>query len=82
MITTIDRIFEKNSIQVFKVNPKFTSQQGKIKYMSKYGMSIHESAAMCIGRRFLLSEYDQSDRVKKLYYGNLLCYNKFRIFIS
>ena len=50
--------------------------------MRKYDMSIHESAAMCIGRRFLLSEYDQSDRVKKLYYGNLLCYNKFRIFIS
>ena len=77
MITTIDRIFEKNSIQVFKVNPNFTSQQGKIKYMCRYGMSIHESAAMCIGRRFLLSEYDQSGRVKKLYYENLLCYNKF-----
>lgn len=64
-------------IAVFKINPKFTSQQGKIKYMRKYGMSIHESAAMCIGRKFLLSEYDQSDRVKKLYYENLLCYNKF-----
>ena len=31
----IDRIFEKNSIQVFKVNPNFTSQQGKIKYMRR-----------------------------------------------
>ena len=39
-------------------------------------MSIHESAAKCIARRFLLSESDQSDKVKKLYYGNLLCYNK------
>ena len=40
--------------------------------MCRYGMSIHESAAMCISRRFLLSEYDQSGRVKKLYYENLL----------
>ena len=77
MITTIDRIFEKNNVQVFKVDPKFTSQQGKIKYMCRYGMSIHESAAMCIGRRFLLSKYNSSGKVEKLYYENLLVYNKF-----
>ena len=77
MIETIDRIFEKNSIKVFKINPSYTSQQGKIKYMRRYGMSIHESAAMCIGRRFLFSIYDDNGKVIDLYYENLLDYKRF-----
>ena len=33
------------------VNPAYTSQSGKMKYMRHYGLSIHESAALCIARR-------------------------------
>ena len=77
MINTIDRCFNKNDIKVFKTNPCFTSQQGKLKYMSRFGLSIHESAAMCIGRRFLLSDYDDNGKVKKLYYEDMLQYKEF-----
>ena len=33
------------------VNPAYTSQMGKVKYMSRYGLSIHEAASLVIGRR-------------------------------
>lgn len=41
----------KYSIAVTFVNPAYTSQVGKIKYLAQYGMSIHESAALTIARR-------------------------------
>ena len=77
MINTIDRCFYKNDIEVFKINPCYTSQQGKLKYMQRLGLSIHESAAMCIGRRFLLSDYDDNGKLIKLYYEDMLQYEKF-----
>ena len=77
MISIIDRLFYKNNIMVFKVNPSYTSQQGKIKYMRKLGLSIHESAAMCIGRRYLFSKYDNNDKLIYLYYENMNQYNKY-----
>lgn len=43
----------KYSTDVTFVNPAYTSQTGKVKYMSRYGLSIHESAAYVIGRRGL-----------------------------
>ena len=77
MINTIDRCFYKNNIEVFKINPSYTSQQGKLKYMQRLGLSIHESAAMCIGRRFLFSNYDDNGNLIKLYYENMLQYERF-----
>ena len=59
MISIIERAMEKNCYKMFKVDPKYTSQQGKIKYMARYGLSIHESAAFCIGRKFLFSKERQ-----------------------
>jgi IS605 OrfB family transposase len=38
---------------VKKVNPAYTSVIGRFKYMKKYGLSVHESAALVIGRRGL-----------------------------
>jgi hypothetical protein len=35
------------------VNPAYTSVIGRFKYMKKYGLSVHESAALVIGRRGL-----------------------------
>ncbi len=44
-------------IQVHQVNPAYTSLIGKVKFASRYGLSLHHAAALCIGRRFLnLSE--------------------------
>lgn len=42
---------QKYSLAVRKVNPAYTSQIGKFKYMRPMGLSIHESAAYIIGRR-------------------------------
>lgn len=41
----------KYSIGLYKTAPAFTSQIGKIKYMRRYGISVHVAAAMTIGRR-------------------------------
>ena len=71
MIAIIERAMEKNCYQVFKVDPKYTSQQGKIKYMARYGLSIHESAAFCIGRKFLFS------KEKEPYYEYLEDFSKY-----
>ena len=46
------RAFRKQ-IEVKQVNPAFTSVIGRIKFASRYGLSIHHAAALCIGRRFL-----------------------------
>ena len=77
MINIIDRCFYTNDIEVFRINPSYTSQQGKLKYMQRLGLSIHESAAMCKGRRFLLSDYDDKGKLIKLYYENMLQYEQF-----
>jgi IS605 OrfB family transposase len=39
--------------RIKKVNPAYTSVIGRFKYMKKYGLSVHESAAFVIGRRGL-----------------------------
>src|SRR5262249_3607945 len=50
------RAFGKQ-VELAQVNPAFTSLIGKVKFASRYGLSIHHAAALCIGRRFLkLSE--------------------------
>lgn len=43
----------KHHLAIRFVNPAYTSQIGKIKWMRRYGMTIHESAAFAIGRRAL-----------------------------
>jgi IS605 OrfB family transposase len=50
------RAFSKK-IEVRQVNPAFTSLIGRVKFATRYGLSTHHAAALCIGRRFLnLSE--------------------------
>ncbi|WP_129728365.1 IS200/IS605 family accessory protein TnpB-related protein [Ectobacillus funiculus] len=41
----------KMGIAVFEVNPAFTSQIGKMKYMKQMHISIHQAASYVIGRR-------------------------------
>jgi IS605 OrfB family transposase len=46
------RAFNKQ-IEVKQVNPAYTTLIGRVKFASRYGLSIHHAAALCIGRRFL-----------------------------
>jgi IS605 OrfB family transposase len=47
----------RNGVTIVEVNPAFTSVIGRIKFSKRYGLSIHHSAALTIGRRCLkLSE--------------------------
>ena len=51
MISAIKGRAEKMSVAVFEVNPAYTSQIGKMKYMKRFGISIHEAASFVIARR-------------------------------
>ena len=51
MITAIKSKAEKMGVAVFEVNPAYTSQIGKMKYMKPFGISIHEAASYVIARR-------------------------------
>lgn len=39
-------------VRVKEVNPAYTSVIGRTKFADRYGLTIHESAALCIARRF------------------------------
>jgi transposase, IS605 OrfB family, central region len=41
----------KDGVEVKIVNPKFTSVLGRINYASRYGLTVHQGAAVVIGRR-------------------------------
>lgn len=44
-------------VAVHAVNPAYTSLIGRVKFATRYGLSIHHAAALSIGRRFMgLSE--------------------------
>ena len=51
MISAIKSRAEKMGVAVFEVNPAYTSQIGKMKYMKRFGISIHEAASFVIARR-------------------------------
>jgi IS605 OrfB family transposase len=42
----------KEGYHVDKVNPAYTSKVGDAKYKEMHGLSVHEAAAFCIGRKF------------------------------
>lgn len=43
----------KEGVEVIAVNPAWTSLLGRVKYQVRYGLSVHESAALVIARRGL-----------------------------
>ena len=51
LISAIKSRAFKEQIDVSYVNPAYTSQIGKLKYMKQKGLSIHTSASYVIGRR-------------------------------
>lgn len=50
----------KRNFDIIQINPAYTSQMGKFLYMKQYGLSIHQTAAYCIGLKGL----NQIDRLK------------------
>ncbi|TDL65175.1 transposase [Rhodococcus qingshengii] len=42
---------KKEGVRIRKVNPAYTSQIGQMKFMARYGLSSHSSAACIIARR-------------------------------
>jgi IS605 OrfB family transposase len=52
IINTIKSRAYRFGVQVKEVNPAFTSIIGRVKFAARYGLTIHESAALCIARRF------------------------------
>jgi hypothetical protein len=48
----------KHHIGVKFVHPGYTSKAGKMRYLRRYGLSVHEAAALCIARRG--QEYKES----------------------
>lgn len=41
----------KDGVEIKTVNPKFTSVLGRINYAARYGLTVHQGAAVVIGRR-------------------------------
>ncbi len=55
--TAIQSRAYRDGIHVYQVNPAYSSLLGRLKFSRHYGLTIHQAAALCIGRRFLgLSE--------------------------
>jgi hypothetical protein len=57
-LATLDRRAFKSGIQVFPVNPAYTTVIGKANYLSRYGLTSHEAAAFVIARR--VQRYSES----------------------
>ena len=43
----------RNGVRIHEVNPAFTSLVGRVKFAKRYGITVHQAAALAIGRRFL-----------------------------
>ena len=50
-INAIESKAFKEAIEVNKINPAYTSIIGRVKFMVRYGLSVHLSAAYVIARR-------------------------------
>ncbi len=40
-------------VEIHQVNPAFSSVVGRVKFMERYGLSVHQAAALVLARRFL-----------------------------
>ncbi len=43
----------RQGVEVYQVNPAFSSIIGRVKFMERYGLSIHQAAALVLARRLL-----------------------------
>jgi IS605 OrfB family transposase len=66
----LDEKCVKAGVERLAVNPAYTSQMGHHKYMKKYGLSSHESAAMVIARKALRFNKTEKVPVRHIIDGN------------
>ena len=43
----------REGVEVHQVNPAFSSVMGRVKFMERYGLSVHQAAALVLARRLL-----------------------------
>ena len=43
----------RQGVEVHQVNPAFSSVVGRVKFMERYGLSVHQAAALVLARRLL-----------------------------
>ena len=43
----------RQGVEVYQVNSAFSSVIGRVKFMERYGLSVHQAAALVLARRFL-----------------------------
>ena len=43
----------REGVEVYQVNPAYSSVIGRVKYMERYGLSVHQAAALVLARRLL-----------------------------
>ena len=46
----------RQGVEVHQVNPAFSSVVGRVKFMERYGLTVHQAAALVLARRLLVSE--------------------------
>ena len=42
----------RGGVEIHQVNPAFSSVIGRVKFMERYGLSVHQAAALVLARRF------------------------------
>jgi len=53
IIETLKSKALRSKIEIFEVNPAFTSVIGKVKFQKRYGLTNHQAAALTIARRYM-----------------------------
>ena len=43
----------RQGVEVHQVNPAYSSVIGRVKFMERYGLSVHQAAALVLARRLL-----------------------------
>ena len=43
----------REGVEIYQVNPAFSSVVGRVKFMERYGLSVHQAAALVLARRSL-----------------------------
>ena len=43
----------RQGVEVHQVNPAFSSVIGRVKFMERYGLTVHQAAALVLARRLL-----------------------------
>ena len=41
----------REGVEIHQVNPAFSSMIGRVKFMERYGLSVHQAAALVLARR-------------------------------